>query len=136
MLLVTARSGRPRSKRCSNSSSPRVANLPSSDGFTAVRRGVRQQEANLGDFIRSSAQRKSPMASANRYRKLIVDDLNAISTSEMASRGGGHLLPTRQGEAKLAEALLDSPTAFPALSPSVQGEIGRRRVATPSSLPA
>ena len=104
------------------------------DGFTAVRRCVRRQEATLGDFIRSSAQRKCPIARSNRYRELTVDDLNAISTSEIASRGGGHLLLTREADPKLADCIPDPSTAFPALSPSGQAEISRGRVATPSSL--
>ena len=97
------------------------------DGFTTVRRGVRQHEANLGDFIRSSAQRSCSIARVNGYRELTVDDLNAISTSEITSRGGGHRLLTRDIDPKLANPV-------PALSPSGQGEMRRVRVATLSSL--
>ena len=50
------------------------------DDFVAVRRGVRQQEANLGDFIRSATDRKSLAVRSNRFRGLTVDDLNALST--------------------------------------------------------
>ena len=80
---------------------------------------MRQQEANLGDFIRSATDRKSLAARSNRFRKLTVDDLNALSTPETASRGGGHLLLTREANPKLAES---DDISFPPLTPSVQGE--------------
>ena len=86
-----------------------------SEGFIAVRRGVRQQEANLGDFIQSASGRRSPVARTNRFRELTVDDLNALSTSDDASRGGGHLLLKREADPKLVDP-------FPPLTPSGQGE--------------
>ena len=101
-----------------------------SDGFVPVRRGVRQQEANLGYFIRSATDRKSPAARSNRFRALTVDDLNALSTPETASRGGGHLLLTREADPKLAES-------FPPLTPSGQGEkcgVPTRRFANSAAL--
>ena len=65
--------------------------IADADGFMPVRRGIRQQEANVGDCIRASAAaRKSHSARANGFRELTDDDLNALSTPEIASRGGGH----------------------------------------------
>ena len=96
--------------------------IADADGFTPVKRGLRQQEANLGDFIRTStAERKSHAARCNRFRELTVDDLNLIATSEGACRGGGHPLLTRQVEPKPE---VSSMVDFPVLSPSGQGEIG------------
>ena len=92
------------------------------DGFIPVRRGLRAQDANLGDFIRAStADRKSHAARSNRFRELTVDDLNVIATSEVASRGGGHPLLKMAGkEPKLA--VVQPQEEFPPLRPSVQGE--------------
>ena len=70
--------------------------IADADGFVAVRRGVRQQEPNFGDFIRTTVRKTS---SGNRFRELTVGDLLEIDP-EITSRGGGHLLLTRQVEAK------------------------------------
>jgi hypothetical protein len=93
------------------------------DGFTSVRRGLRKQEPNFGDFIRAAAipTRKSSTARTNRFRELTVDDLLAISSDEEACRGGGHLLLTRQVQPKHE---VTSMSDFPELIPSGQGEIG------------
>ena len=96
--------------------------IADTDGFLPVSRGIRTQVANVGDFIPSlTTARKSHSARANRFRELTVDDLNALSTPEIASRGGGHpLLMTAGDEPKLADA--QSLHQFPPLRPSVQGE--------------
>ena len=70
--------------------------------------------------ISSAPQRRGNAPLRGRTNTgLTVDDLNAISTSEIASRCGGHLLLMREADPNSADA---ADVAFPPLMPSVQGE--------------
>ena len=93
--------------------------IADAERFMPVRRGIRQHDADSGDFIRASAvATKCPSARANLFWELTVEDLQTI-WSETASRGGGHLLLTREADPKLADA---ADISFPPLTPSGQGE--------------